>query len=112
MYIFIGGVERNVNQVATFAEYSDVTGMSASDIFYGARAEKLSKKILQMSIDKEAISLSTGTDFINVPSITYKPIESFAGGSNLEKATNAEEYYANQAAAISRGKIGWRGSIS
>lgn len=119
MHIIIGGVEREVSQVATFAEYhggidgnSKLNSMSASDIFYGARAERLSKKILQIAMDREAISLSRGKNFINIPKIVYKNIESFDGGSNLEKAINAEEYYAKQAAEISSGKIEWRGYIS
>ncbi len=117
MYIIIGGVERDISQVATFAEYyggkkSDLNKMSATDIFYSARAERLSKKILQMAIDKEAISLSLGKNFIDIPRLKHKNIESFEGGSNLEKAMNAEEYYAKQAAEISRGKIDWRGNIS
>jgi len=111
MLIVIGGVERNINQVDTFVEYkggeSAVRNMTATDIFYGARADKLSKKVLQLEVENLAIALSKGNDYIELPKMPNRDIESFEGNDNIDKARNAEHYYARKAAKISKGARKW-----
>lgn len=98
MYLIIGGVERDISQVETFAEYvggDALAKMTASEIFYGARANKLSSKVLQIAMDKAALQLARG-ESISIPSIHLPPVESFAGDTNFEKAKNAELHYAQE----------------
>lgn len=105
----IGGVERVINQVDTFVEYSggDVSGMTATEIFYGARADRLSKKVLQMETDNLALQLARGVQFLKLPKILYGNIDEFEGDTNVDKARNAEIHYAKKAAKISRGAKKW-----
>lgn len=107
MHLIIGGVERDVSQVETYAEYvggDRLAEMTASEIFYGARANKLSSKIMQINMDKAALQISRG-ESVTIPAISLPPIESFEGGTNVEKAKNAELHYAREVDkfALSRG---------
>ncbi len=105
MYLIIGGVERDVSQVETFAEYvggDKLASMTANEIFYGARAGKLSSKVMQLSMDKAALRLARG-ESVSIPAIHLPPIESFAGDTNIEKAKNAELHYANEIDKLTRG---------
>ena len=101
MYMIIGGVERDISQVESFAEYhgGDLGNMTAEEIFYGARAEKLFEKILQKVGDQNAIAISRGEP-VHLPPIDRPAFDSFEGGTNLEKAKNAELFYAKQAAFL------------
>lgn len=110
MLVIIGGVERVINQVDTFVEYSggEVANMTASDIFYNSRADRLSKKIYQMEMDKIAITIARGVQFVKLPKLLNKDIDKFEGVTNVDKARNAEHYYAKKAAKMSTGANKWR----
>jgi hypothetical protein len=98
MYVIVGGVERDINQVETYAEYlggKALEDKTAEDIFYGARANKLADKIIQLQMDKAAVRISKG-ESISIPVIDLPSVSSFSGGSNVEKAKNAELHYANE----------------
>jgi len=101
MYVIIGGEERCIDQVDSFAEYrgGDCGEMSACEIFYGARADRLFSKILQLKIDEAAKDLASGKA-VELPVVEHRDINSFSGGNNTEKARNAEYYYAEQANKI------------
>ncbi len=103
MYVLIGGEERLIGQVDSFAEYrgGDVGNMTASEVFYGARANKLFDKILQIEVDKAAIMLSEG-ESIEVAPIEHPDIDKYSG-SSVDKAKKLEEFYAEQASRLSRG---------
>lgn len=104
MYLIIGGVERDVSQVETFAEYvggDKLASMTASEIFYGARANKLSSKVMQINMDKAALRVARG-ESVTIPAISLPPIESFTGDTNFEKAKNAELHYANEINKLSQ----------
>jgi hypothetical protein len=104
MHVIIGGEERVVEQVETFAEYTDTTGMSANDIFYGARANKLFDKVIQKEVDKLAISLSRGEPIELMPIVHPNPDE-FTGGA-IERAKQLEYYYADRIADSYESKRG------
>ena len=111
MYAIIGGVERQINQVDTFVEYkggSEITNMTATEIFYGARADRLSKKVLQMEVDGLALQLAKGAQYMKLPKISYGNIDEFEGDTNIDKARNAEIYYAKKAAKLSKGAKKWK----
>lgn len=101
MYILIGGEERYIGQVESFAEYKggSIDDMTASQIFYGARANKLFDKILQIEVDKAAISLAEG-NAITLSPIEHPNIDKFTGNS-VDKAKKLEEFYAQQASELS-----------
>ena len=100
MYTIIGGEERYIGQVESFIEYKggSANGMTASEIFYGARANKLFDKILQIEVDKAAISLADG-NAIELSPIDHPDVEKFSGNS-AEKAKKLEEFYADQASRL------------
>ena len=108
MYIIIGGVERQVNQIETYAEYmggkDKLANKTADEIFHESRANKLHDKVLQLTFDKAALSLSQGKT-ISFPSIIRKPIESFEGETNYDKAVNAEIFYAEQACVLAHRRL-------
>jgi len=109
MYIVVGGVEREISQVDTYIEYNGGDGQTADEIFYGARANKLLDKVLQLTMDKIAIDVANG-EAVELPTVSRPTISSFEGGSNVERARNAEVFYANEAARISRGASEWSAS--
>lgn len=108
-FAMIGGVERKINQVNTYVEYNggNVLGQTADEIFYGARADKLLDKVIQLTMDKIAIDVANGLP-VELPTINKPVISSFSGDNNVERARNAEIFYANEAARISNDAKKWQ----
>jgi hypothetical protein len=108
MQLIIGGVEREISQVESYAEYMGgaLANQTAEEIFYNSRANKLYDKVLQLKMDETAIAVSRG-ESVTINPTARKPIESFEGETNYDKAHNAEVFYANEAARISRSAGGW-----
>lgn len=109
MYVIIGGEERSIEQVDTFAEYvsaDELAKMSAKEIFYGARANKLFDKIVQIEVDKIALDLANGNPVELMP--VEHPIDKYVGGdagnsTNIDRAKQLEYFYAEQATKFARG---------
>lgn len=112
MRIIIGGVERKINQVDTYVEYmgGNVGNKTAEEIFTESRAGKLFDKVLQLRMDDTAIAVARGQSVVLQP-ISRPAISSFDGKTNVEKAKNAEMFYANEAAKISKPANEWNVSI-
>lgn len=113
MRVIIGGVERKINQVDTYVEYmgGKVNHKTAEEIFTESRAGKLFDKVLQLRMDDAALAISRGEPVVLQP-ISRPAISSFEGSTNVEKAKNAEIFYANEAAKISRSAKEWNISIA
>lgn len=94
MYILVGGEERYIGQVESFGELNDVSNMTTSEIFYGARAGKLFDKVLQIEVDRKAKRIAQGKP-VEFPSLDqYVPDPKL---SPLENAKNMEYFYAEMA---------------
>lgn len=101
MRVIIGGVERKVQQVKSYAEYmggkEKLKMKNAEEIFYESRANKLFDKVIQLKMDEVALAVAKGANVALEP-ITKPPINSFDGDTAYDKAVNAEIFYAEEAA--------------
>jgi hypothetical protein len=97
MYILVGGEERYIGQVESFSELNDISGMTAGEIFYGARAGKLFDKVLQIEVDRKARRVAEGQP-VEFPALDKYVIDPKL--SPLENAKNMEYFYAEMANRI------------
>lgn len=97
----IGGVERQIEQVRSYAEYNDTSEMTPAEIFDNSRANRLYLKELEKTVGAKMAAFYGGADYIELPVVEFVNLNKipgeFIGGSAVETADNIEQFYAEQA---------------
>jgi len=99
MNCIIGGVERNINQVQTYIEYSGGVNQNVGEILEGARADRLVRKVQQIVGSKQIAEIASGDrDIAEIPEVeTPDELLGIYGGDAVKMAIEIEQSYANQA---------------
>jgi hypothetical protein len=99
----IGGVERIIAQVDTYADYNNTDNMTAQEIFDNSRADKAFLKELQKSTIAKIVEFSGGVS-VNLPTVKFlHACDILSGGTEIEKARKLEEHYTQESIEIARG---------